>query len=102
MVQGMPVLSSLTRGTGTGDPNLRPEQYIPIRAIKVAADVPAAQRVNLQLLRSDSRWPDKSSLPLKRCHHAGGIAAIKIPTALRSASPARFGSLVCPRRTIAS
>ena len=54
VVQGMPVLSSLTRGTGTGDPNLRPEQYVPIRAIKVAADVPAAERVNLQLLRSDS------------------------------------------------
>jgi len=54
VVQGMPVLSSLTRGTGTGDPNLRPEQYVPITGIKVAADVPEAQRVNLQLLRSDS------------------------------------------------
>jgi peptidylprolyl isomerase len=50
----MELLSSLPRGTGPLGFYEKPEQQIPIKSIRVAADVPEAERTNLELLRTDT------------------------------------------------
>ncbi len=54
VVKGMELLSSLPRGTGPLGFYEKPEQQIPIKSIRVAADVPEAERTNLELLRTDT------------------------------------------------
>lgn len=54
VVQGMPLLSSLPRGTGNLGFYEKPEQRVPIKSVRVAADVPAAERTNLEVLRTDT------------------------------------------------
>jgi peptidylprolyl isomerase len=54
VVRGMELLSSLPRGTGNLGFYEKTEQYVPIRSITVAADLPPEQRVDLELLRSDA------------------------------------------------
>ena len=54
VVRGIELLSSLPRGTGNLGFYEQAEQYVPIRSITVAADLPSEQRINLQLLRSDA------------------------------------------------
>jgi peptidylprolyl isomerase len=52
VVRGIELLSSLPRGTGNLGFYEKPEQYVPIHSITVAADLPPDQRVELELLRS--------------------------------------------------
>jgi peptidylprolyl isomerase len=54
VVQGMELLSSLPRGTREMGFYAKPEQNVPIKAIHVAADVPAAERSNLEIMRTDT------------------------------------------------
>jgi peptidylprolyl isomerase len=54
VLRGMELLSSLPRGTGNLGFYEKPEQYVPIRSIAVASDLPPEQRIDLQLLRSDA------------------------------------------------
>jgi peptidylprolyl isomerase len=54
VVQGMELLSSLPRGTGAMGFYEKPEQLIPIKSIRVAADVPEAERSDLEVLRTDT------------------------------------------------
>jgi peptidylprolyl isomerase len=54
VVWGIELLSSLPRGTGDLGFYEQPEQDVPIQAIRVAAEVPAAERSSLELLRTDS------------------------------------------------
>jgi peptidylprolyl isomerase len=54
VVRGIELLSSLPRGTGNLGFYESPTQYVPIRSIAVAADLPAAQRIDLEVLRSDA------------------------------------------------
>ena len=54
VVQGMEWLSVLPRGTGPLGFYEKPEQRVAIKAIRLAADVPAAERVPLQVLRTDT------------------------------------------------
>jgi len=54
VVRGIELLSSLPRGTGNLGFYESPAQYVPIRSIVVAADLPVAQRVDLEVLRSDA------------------------------------------------
>ncbi len=54
VVQGMELLSTQPRGTGTLGFYETPGEMAVIRNIRVASDVPAAQRTNLQVLRTDS------------------------------------------------
>jgi peptidylprolyl isomerase len=54
VVQGIELLSSLPRGTGNLGFYERPEQYTRINSVRVAADLPAGQRVALEVLRSDT------------------------------------------------
>jgi peptidylprolyl isomerase len=54
VVQGMDLVATLPRGTGPLGFYEKPEQRVPIRSIRVAADVPEAQRTELELLRTDT------------------------------------------------
>jgi peptidylprolyl isomerase len=54
VVQGMELLSTLPRGSGPLGFYQDPAQHVPIRSVRVAADVPAAERVTLELLRTDT------------------------------------------------
>src|SRR5277367_4307316 len=49
VVQGMELLSSLPRGTGAMGFYEKPEQMLPVKSIRVAADVPEAERSNLEI-----------------------------------------------------
>ncbi len=54
VVAGMELLSSLPRGTGDLGFYETPGERTPIVSIKLAADLPAAERRNLQALRTDT------------------------------------------------
>ncbi len=54
VVQGIELLSVLPRGTGPLGFYEKPEQRVPIKAIRLAADVPESERVKLQLIRTDT------------------------------------------------
>jgi peptidylprolyl isomerase len=54
VVKGIELFSVLPRGTGNLGFYEKPGQRIPIRTIRVAADVPAAERTPLEVLRTDT------------------------------------------------
>jgi peptidylprolyl isomerase len=54
VVSGMPLLSTLPRGPAPMGFYDKPELQVPISAIKVAADVPEAERAHLEVLRTES------------------------------------------------
>jgi len=54
VVSGMPLLSTLPRGTGVMGFYEKPESSAAIVSVKVAADVPAAERSALEIMRTDS------------------------------------------------
>lgn len=54
VVQGMELLTSLKRGTGALGFYETPAERTQIRSIRLAADVPASERTNLEALRTDS------------------------------------------------
>ncbi len=54
VVQGMELLTTLPRGTGPLGFYADEKQYVPLRSVKVAADVPPEQRVALEALRTDT------------------------------------------------
>jgi len=52
--RGIEMLASLPRGTGDGlGMYEKPEQRVPIKSIRLASEVPAAERTNLEVLRDD-------------------------------------------------
>ncbi|WP_240318648.1 peptidylprolyl isomerase [Lysobacter sp. TY2-98] len=55
VVQGMEWLSTIPRGAGAMGFFDKPEQRVAITSIKLAADVPAAERTKLELMRTDSK-----------------------------------------------
>jgi len=54
VVKGIELLSTLPRGVGPLGFYEKPEQRAAIRSMRVAADVPAAERTALQVLRTDT------------------------------------------------
>jgi len=54
VVQGMELLSALPRGTGAMGFYEKPEQRLPIKSIRVAADVPEEERSDLEIMRTDT------------------------------------------------
>lgn len=54
VLQGMEHLSSLPRGTGPIGFYEKPEQYVSIKSIALASSLPEAQRVNLEVFRTDT------------------------------------------------
>ena len=54
VLTGMELLSTLPRGSGEMGFYVAPESPVPIRSMRVAADLPAAKRTPLAVLRTDS------------------------------------------------
>lgn len=54
VVKGMELLATLPRGTGPLGFYEKPEQYVPIATVRMAADVPLAERERLEVLRTDT------------------------------------------------
>jgi peptidylprolyl isomerase len=54
VVEGMELLSALPRGTGPMGFYERAEQRVPIKAVRVAADLPASERRALEVMRTDT------------------------------------------------
>jgi peptidylprolyl isomerase len=54
VVKGMELLSGLPRGSGELGFYTKSEAPLPIKSIRVAADVPAAQQSHLQVIRTDT------------------------------------------------
>ena len=54
VLSGMEHLTTLPRGAGMMGFHERPEQRVPIRAIRLASDVPAADRSALEVFRTDT------------------------------------------------
>jgi len=54
VVEGMAKLATLPRGQGPMGFYARPKDQVPILDIRVAADLPLAQRPNIEILRTDS------------------------------------------------
>ncbi|HWV99798.1 MAG TPA: peptidylprolyl isomerase [Candidatus Acidoferrum sp.] len=54
VVQGVELLSALPRGPGPMGFYDKPEQRVPIRAVRVAADVPESERTALEIMRTDT------------------------------------------------
>jgi peptidylprolyl isomerase len=54
VIQGMELLTVLPRGTAAMGFYEKPEERIPIRSIRVAADLPESERPKLEILRTDT------------------------------------------------
>jgi peptidylprolyl isomerase len=54
VVKGMELLAGLPRGSGEMGFYTKTEAPIPIKSVKVAADVPVSERSNLEVIRTDS------------------------------------------------
>jgi len=54
VVQGMESLAALPRGTGALGFYEKPEQYVKIKSVRLASEIPAADRTNLEVLRTDT------------------------------------------------
>lgn len=92
VVSGMERLSVMPRGAGPLGRYEQVEQYAPISSMRVAADVPAAQRTNLEVLRTDT--PTFTAyLEARRNRHeewfkvpAGHVDVCNIPVPVRPVS----------------
>ncbi len=54
VVQGIEILSTMPRGTGPLGFYEKAEQRVPVTSIRLAADVPESERVNLEVMRTDT------------------------------------------------
>ena len=54
VLRGIELLSSLPRGTDALGAYEKPEQRVPIKSIRLAAEVPAAERSDIEVLRTDT------------------------------------------------
>jgi peptidylprolyl isomerase len=92
VVLGIERLSTLPRGTGALGYYERPEERVPIRSIRVAADVPAAERSALEVIRTDT--PTFQALIESRRHRreswfkasAGYVEVCNVPIVVRPLS----------------
>ncbi len=54
VVEGMELLSVMPRGKGALGFYEKPEERVPIKSVRVASEVPAAERVDVEVLRTDT------------------------------------------------
>ncbi len=93
VIKGIELLSSLPRGSAEMGFYTQNEKPLPIQSIRVAADVPAAQRSNLQVIRTDT--PTFAALIESRRNRpedffkmpAGRIDLCNVPIAVREHPP---------------
>jgi len=80
VVQGIELLSALPRGAGAMGFYEKAEQRIPIKSIRVAADVPEPERTQLEVLRTDTET-FKQLIESRRNRRDCGTG---IPTSIRT------------------
>ncbi|MBN8888075.1 MAG: peptidylprolyl isomerase [Rudaea sp.] len=93
VVQGMDLLSSLPRGAAAMGFYDKPEQRVKIERVRLAADVPAAERVNLEVMRTDT--PAFATLIESRRNRIdefykvplGHVDVCSVPIPVRAATP---------------
>lgn len=89
VVKGMELLTTLPRGTGPLGFYEKPAQYVPVKALRVAADVPAAQRTELEVLRTDTTafaaWVEARRNRREEwfVRPAGGVDVCNVPLPVR-------------------
>lgn len=91
VLEGMEYLGALPRGTGPLGFYTDPRQSVAIASIRLAADIPLAERPAFQVMRADS--PSFSAYLAARAarhdpfflHPAGGVALCNIPVPVRDA-----------------
>ena len=90
VVSGMELLSVLPRGSGTRGRYERVDQRVPVRSVRVAADVPPAQRTELEVLRTDTAT-FQAYLAARRNRHeewfkvpAGRVDVCNVPIPVRA------------------
>jgi peptidylprolyl isomerase len=94
IVQGMELLSTLPRGDGPLGFYTPQQARPPIRAVRIAADLPASQRVPLEVLRTDTPTYQKlvEARRLRRegwfLHAVGKIELCNVPLPVRVRVPA--------------
>ncbi|MEO8502353.1 MAG: peptidylprolyl isomerase [Acidobacteriota bacterium] len=92
VVQGMNLLSTLPRGTAAMGFYEQASERTPIRAIRLAADVPVAERTNLEVLRTDTPlWLEMVASRRTRpegwfLNKAGRIDLCNVPIPVRAAA----------------
>lgn len=92
VVKGIELLSSLPRGTLAMGYYASPEERAPIKSIRVAADVTASERSNLEIMRTDT--PTFAALVESRRNRreewfkvqAGHIELCNVPISVRARS----------------
>lgn len=93
VVQGISLLSALPRGTAELGFYEKPEQRLPITAIRLAADVPAAERSRLEVLRTDTATFRAVVEALRfrggdwYKYAAGHVELCNVPIAVRTIAP---------------
>lgn len=92
VVQGIDLLSSLRRGTKALGFYATAEERTPIRSVRLASDLPAAERPNLQALRTESAT-FKAAVELRRfpknewfATPAGAVDVCNVNVPVRSAA----------------
>lgn len=92
VVQGVELLAGLPRGTGELGFYDKPELYIPIKTIRVAADLPPTERSELEVLRTDTAT-FKAYINARRdpplgwyVHAAGHLDVCEVQTPVRRRS----------------
>ena len=92
VVYGMELLAVMPRGTAAMGFYDKPEQRVPIREIRVAADVPTDKRTKLEVLRTDTQtFTDLIEARRNRQdewykHKAGRIDVCNVPLPVRAAA----------------
>lgn len=94
VVQGIELLSVLPRGPKPMGFYEKPEQRVPIRSLRVAADVPGAERTSLELLRTDTA-AFRALIESRRTrredwfhHRAGSVEIGNVPLPVREPTTA--------------
>jgi len=93
VVQGMPLLSSLPRGEGPLGVYTDRHHWVRIESVRIAADLPAAQRTALEVLRTDTPTFSQYVESLRNRREpwfkvpAGRISVCSIPLPVRSGAP---------------
>ena len=96
VVQGMELLTTLPRGTGPLGFYEKPEQYVPIKSIRLASEVPEAERAKLEVIRTDTETftalvESRRNRPDEWFHvKAGHVELCNVPIVVRPiAAPAK-------------
>ncbi len=101
VVKRIELLSVLPRGTGDLGFYEKPEQRVPIRSIRVAADVPESERTPLELLRTDTATfaavvearRNRTDAWFK--YQAGAVEICNVPIAVRTPAKRWPGRRCC-------